>query len=72
MSSEELIRELDVVMLVHDLSPTLLEGMRGTVVHDYAPEADIVLVEFVDEQGETFEQTDVPRTALRVTWKYKG
>ncbi len=68
----EVINELDGVELVVDHSPALLKGLRGAVVHDYAPDAPIVLVEFVAENGETIEMTDIPRSSLRVYWKFQG
>ncbi|MCI1754279.1 MAG: DUF4926 domain-containing protein [Flavobacteriales bacterium] len=72
MEAGEDINELDGVELVVDHSPTLTKGMRGAVVHDYAPHAPIVLVEFADENGETNEMTDIPRVSLKVYWKFKG
>ncbi len=72
MGQNEIINELDGVELVVDHSSTLVKGMRGAVVHDYAPDAPIVLVEFVAENGETIEMTDIPRSSLKVYWKFKG
>lgn len=72
MDPYEIIQELDGVELIQDHSPTLTKGMRGTVVHEYRSAAPVVLVEFADEHGVTIEIVDIPRTFLRVFWKFKG
>ena len=72
MDSDNVIRELDGVELIEDHSLTLIKGMRGTVVHEYSPTAPVVLVEFADENGETIEMVDIPRTLLRLFWKFNG
>ena len=65
-----MIKEFDVVELIRDIPRGRLEGLslkagtRGAVVERYSN--DVFLVEFVDEDGETLDVTDVTRADIRV------
>ena len=71
MGIEEVIEDPDGVELIKDFSMTLLKGMTGAVTYVPSPESSEVMVEFVKENGETIEMVFIPRSFLRVFWKFK-
>ena len=69
MAVSNVIEENDVVELLVDIRPTLVRGMRGTVIIEPRTDLDVVHVEFADRNGETIEIVDVPKSALQIFWK---
>jgi hypothetical protein len=69
MAISNVIDEHDVVELLLDFGPTLVKGMRGTVIIEPRTDLEVVHVEFADRNGETIEMLDIPKSALQVFWK---